>query len=152
MADTHLYFAYGSNLSRSQMAIRCPGSSCLDAAVLHGYRLDFTTDSGTWGGGVADVVEDGGNSVWGLLYSVTDDDLNRLDYYEGFPTKYDRIRATVEQDQGSVEDVWVYVVVDKRDFIQPSLRYLDIITSATEEFEFPAKYRQYLDSIETTES
>ena len=80
-----LYFAYGSNLSRSQMATRCPGSSPLGAAVLQKYRLDFTTESGMWGGGVADVVEDDGNSVWGLLYSVTDDDLDRLDYYEATP-------------------------------------------------------------------
>ena len=147
-----LYFAYGSNLSQSQMATRCPGSSPLGAAVLQKYRLDFTTESGMWGGGVADVVEDDGNSVWGLLYSVTDDDLDRLDRYEGYPTKYGRLQATVEQGQGPVDDVWVYVVVDRKDFIRPSPRYLDIITSAAEEFGFPAEYRQYLDSIETTES
>ena len=88
----------------------------------------------------------------GLLYSVTDDDLDRLDRYEGYPTKYGRFQATVEQGQGMVDDVWVYSVVDRKGFIPPSPRYLDIITSAAEEFEFPAKYRQYLDSIETTES
>ena len=81
----------------------------LGGRVLQKYRLDFTTESGMWGGGVADVVEDDGNSVWGLLYSVTDDDLDRLDRYEGYPTKYGRLQATVEQGQGPVDDVWVYV-------------------------------------------
>ncbi|KLU92574.1 hypothetical protein MAPG_11519 [Magnaporthiopsis poae ATCC 64411] len=33
-----LYFAYGSNLSLAQMAVRCPGSKLLGTAVLPGFR------------------------------------------------------------------------------------------------------------------
>ena len=58
----------------------------------------------------------------------------------------------MEQERGPVDDVWVYEVVKRKDFTAPSPRYLDIITSAAEELGFPAEYRRYLGSIETTES
>ena len=35
------YLAYGSNLNRNQMRMRCPGAKPLGTAVIEGYRLLF---------------------------------------------------------------------------------------------------------------
>ena len=147
MNETSAYFAYGSNLSQSQMSARCPGSSVEGVAVLREHRLAFSRYSKGWDGGVADVVADANNSVWGLLYSVTPKDLEQLDRYEGYPTMYSRFQTRLDGPQGPVDDVWVYYVVDKVDFILPDPGYLSIIKLAAEDLGFPEEYRRMLDKI-----
>src|SRR5271166_1234955 len=89
------YFAYGSNMDTEQMARRCVGAKLLGPAKLDGYALRFSAFSLNWNGGVADIVPTEGDAVWGLLYSVTDDDIAELDSYEGHPDHYARISVTV---------------------------------------------------------
>ena len=33
------YLAYGSNLNKKQMQMRCPGAKCIGTMVLKGYEL-----------------------------------------------------------------------------------------------------------------
>lgn len=146
------YFAYGSNLSRTQMRRRCPASRPVGVALLRGYRLAFTRYSSAWEGGVADVVCDEEGSVWGLLYAVSAADLPRLDGYEAYPHGYDRSRCRVEGPTGPVANVWVYTVVDKGDFIPPTRQYLSVITSAAAELDLPADYLAFLQSFPTAGS
>lgn len=146
------YFAYGSNLSRTQMRRRCPASRPAGVAVLRGYRLAFTRYSSAWEGGVADVVRDEEGSVWGLLYAVTASDLPRLDHYEAYPHGYDRSPFRIESPTGPVTDVWVYTVVDKADFVAPTREYLSVITSAAAELKLPADYLAFLESFPTAGS
>ena len=80
---TQTYFAYGSNLDAAQMRARCPSAKLLGAAILDGYRLGFAGQSAAWGGGVATVVRDGEGRVPGLLWALSDEDLERLDRFEG---------------------------------------------------------------------
>ena len=56
-----LYFAYGSNLDKDQMAVRCTSARYIANACLKEYRLDFTRFSKTRGCAVADVVEEDGS-------------------------------------------------------------------------------------------
>lgn len=88
-ADKTLYFAYGSNMDRAQMKRRCPDSKYVGKAVLKGYRLGFTGHSNNWGGAVATITK-GEGSVPGILYKVTDADIENLDRFEGYPTVYQR--------------------------------------------------------------
>ena len=45
-----LYIAYGSNMNRDQMSVRCPHAKPLGAYYLDGWRLVFR--------GVADIIKD----------------------------------------------------------------------------------------------
>ena len=45
-----LYIAYGSNMNRDQMSVRCPHAKPLGAYYLDGWRLVFI--------GVADIIKD----------------------------------------------------------------------------------------------
>ena len=143
------YFAYGSNLNQRQMRERCPESSLVGRAHIKGYRLDFTISSPVrWhGGGCADIVADAGSVVWGLMYKLSDRDLERLDQSEG--SRYRRFVISTVSDDGGITDAYVYEVIDKAPFQQPAKAYLDIIKNAARDVNFPEAYRAFLDAIPT---
>lgn len=143
------YFAYGSNLSRAQMADRCPTAQLVGPAVLPGHRIAFTHRSERWGGGVADVVADPAHDTWGLLYELRPDDLTALDGYEGHPDRYGRHRTRVHTPDGAVDGVWVYTVRDKVDHVPPTQVYLDLMVEAATTFAFPTNQLERLQRTTT---
>ena len=143
------YFAYGSNLDLLQMKRRCPLSKLISKGSLSSHRLTFNKYSSGWGGGVADVIQDEGSEVWGLVFEISDSDLERLDRYEGChkdqTSLYERWKAVIDTPDGQVCDVWVYTVVEKQKFVQPTLEYLQIIKDAAVRWGFPKVYQQTLE-------
>jgi gamma-glutamylcyclotransferase (GGCT)/AIG2-like uncharacterized protein YtfP len=130
------------------MRRRCPDSRPLQAGCLEGYRLDFGHYSSGWNGGTADVVADPNHEVWGLIYDLSEEDLQELDNYEGYPEIYTRFQTDIQTRDRRIVDVWVYAVVDKKEFVHPATAYLEIIKKAAIEYNFPEKYRSYLEAIE----
>ncbi|KAK3067620.1 hypothetical protein LTR53_015399 [Teratosphaeriaceae sp. CCFEE 6253] len=91
LSQATLYFGYGSNLWKHQMQQRCPTSKYLGIARLNGYRWII------YDRGYANIVEiekkDDNpkaytDEVWGLVYSLQEDDEDRLDRNEGVPVAY----------------------------------------------------------------
>lgn len=72
-----LYFAYGSNMDRDQMAYRCPDSVFTTVAQLDGYC--FMMDAA----GFATVDEASELNVQGALWAISMVDEAELDRYEG---------------------------------------------------------------------
>ena len=143
------YFAYGSNLDLPQMKSRCPESKLISKGSLSGDRLTFNRFSSGWGGGVADVIQEQDSKVWGLIFEISDTDLERLDRYEGYhkdwTSLYERWQAIIETPNGLVSDVWVYTVVEKQKFVKPTIEYLQIIKDAAVRWDFPKVYQQTLE-------
>ena len=139
------YFAYGSNLDLPQMKRRCPSSKLISKGSLSGYRLTFNRFSSGWGGGVADVIQKQGSKVWGLVFEISDSDLERLDRYEGYykdqNSLYERWKAVINTPNGQISDVWVYTVVEKQKFVPPTSEYLQIIKDAAVKWNFPKSYQ-----------
>ena len=75
-----IYIAYGANLNKHNMAIRCPNAIAKGSSKLHDYKLVFNN--------VATIVKSKGNSVEVALWEITDDCEKALDKYEGFPNLY----------------------------------------------------------------
>ena len=73
------YFAYGSNLSLTQMRKRCPNSRRVESVrvVLPDYRWLI------YNRGHANIAKQPGNHVEGALYELTQSDEERLDRFEG---------------------------------------------------------------------
>jgi len=74
--QTRLYFAYGSNMGKAQMAARCPLSKRLGHAVLPGYHWIIAAD------GYANAVPSPADAVEGVLYEIQPSDEAELDIYE----------------------------------------------------------------------
>lgn len=93
-----VYFGYGSNLWKHQMVQRCPTSAYLGIARLEGYRWIINDR------GYANVVEIPAkddeekrkDEVWGLVYSLQEEDERRLDVNEGVPITYTKENITTE--------------------------------------------------------
>ena len=89
-----LYFAYGSNLCKKQMMDRCKDSKDLENYYLNDHKLCFCwnrLDSNL--NGVANVVEETGSKVPGVIFEISDDDETVLNRREGFnltPKVYDK--------------------------------------------------------------
>lgn len=144
-----LYFAYGSNLSTEQISERCPSARFISAGWLPGYRLDFTRRSSLWEGGVADVVVSAKDDVWGVVYTISEEDFAELDKHEGYPDCYNRFEATIFTLDGMLERIWVYTVKEKEPFVAPSKAYMNVLKAAAKEHQFPSDYRKMLDAVKT---
>jgi gamma-glutamylcyclotransferase (GGCT)/AIG2-like uncharacterized protein YtfP len=136
MAESQLYFAYGSNLDEAQMRRRCPGARVVGVATLTGYRLTFTGRSRTWGCAVATVVPDQDARVRGLLYACTDEDIASLDVAEGHPRAYQRDILAVSTDDGREVSAIVYVKPVTSGEGVPSDAYLGLIRRAYIRLDF----------------
>lgn len=97
-----LYFAYASNMHRGQMQRWCPASRFLKTASLPGFRFVYDGFSVTWDGAVANIVKADTDSVWGVLYEVTERDRLTLDAFEGYPRDYDHRDVEVRDRDGNV--------------------------------------------------
>lgn len=128
------------------MKKRCASSTPIEAGCLRGRRLEFTAYSSHWRGGVADVVPEQAAEVWGVVYEISNEDLKRLDEYEGEGSCYKRFQTTIEASSGIVADVWVYEVIDRGGPFRPSREYLRIMKEAAEWFKFPKSYITALDA------
>lgn len=104
VAQTSLYFAFGSNMNREQMSRRCPRAEFLGPVSLPGWKLVAR--------GVADVDRVEGGTVHGALWRLTADCVENLDRYEGFPSFYGREVVRVSDHEGGGYWAWVYVMAE----------------------------------------
>jgi gamma-glutamylcyclotransferase (GGCT)/AIG2-like uncharacterized protein YtfP len=145
------YFAFGSNLNTQFMKDRCPGSVVIGKAVLKNYHLGFTIFSRSRQCGCADIMKQEGSEVWGLLYRLTDKDLEALDKYENHPHSYERIEAEVMNEKNELVKVYTYQVVNKEPGLKPSKAFMAPMIAAAHELEFPREYREFLQKIDTVD-
>jgi gamma-glutamylcyclotransferase (GGCT)/AIG2-like uncharacterized protein YtfP len=125
------YFAFGSNLSREQMARRCPSAVAIGSATLRDFALVFAGFSMTWNGAVATIVPRQGAKVPGIVYRLPTSDLERLDLFEGAPRVYTRRqRLVVERRTRVSRAVAVYEMAEEETAGEPSIEYMMTLVHA----------------------
>ncbi len=120
-AKSIVYFAYGSNLSRSRIEARLGACLSLGAACLKGYRLRFHK-RGVDASGKCNIlnVADDRRRVYGGLYRLTASQARDLDKFEG--QGYVRQNVTVLHQQRPLE---AYTYIASGHWIDDSLRPYD---------------------------
>jgi gamma-glutamylcyclotransferase (GGCT)/AIG2-like uncharacterized protein YtfP len=82
----NLYFAYGSNMGVEQMKKRCPDSLLIGKGFITNHKLCFPQIAVTRGllgvAGIREGIET--DEVHGLIYELTDKDLELLHTFEGY--------------------------------------------------------------------
>jgi gamma-glutamylcyclotransferase (GGCT)/AIG2-like uncharacterized protein YtfP len=123
------YFAYGSNIEDRNMSEFCPSARPLGPGRLNGYRLEFSVYSDRWGGGASNIEPDEDGHVWGLVWSLEPEDVERLDTYEGHPTFYRREEVPVVMGD-EITTCMTYRVAHQQGFVRPTDQYLNMVRSA----------------------
>jgi gamma-glutamylcyclotransferase (GGCT)/AIG2-like uncharacterized protein YtfP len=143
-------FAYGSNMDLVQMHERCPGSPLSPVvAEARGWRLCFPRRSDRRKGGVGSIAEDKSVSVWGVVFSVTQQDLERLDRFEGVPAgAYKREPINVFDGHGTAMKVWAYKAVPQEPgSFKPHRDYIELYVRGAEHFGLPPEYVKCLEEL-----
>lgn len=135
---TKYYAAYGSNLCKAQMKLRCPKARPLGAVELPKAQLIFN--------GVADVVFHETKTAMIGLWEITDACEHTLDGYEGVISKEtgkpfkcgayrkETIRVIVTEDGEQVERDALIYVMNKDHRQMPMLTYLNTIKEGFRDF------------------
>ncbi len=153
-----LYFAYGSNMDAAQMKERCPSAKFVCRAKLLSHRLAFTRKSVRRGCGVADILRDETNNVWGVVYELHESELEELDKDEAF-----RLGRPDDQNDYTRENCYVWHEGDaKRPLLVaiyrghpqpnpplPNCDYKNLIVAGARHWQLPADYIRELESIHT---
>lgn len=156
LKEWEFYFAYGSNLFQKQIEKRCPSAHFRTIACYPHYKLAFTKPSkrkdriGSW---VADMIFAPGQTVWGIVYSMTKEDILLLDEQEVtyLDDGYLRQKIVVFDSYGRENTAWTYFVKVKRGDGTPHPEYMKKIVNGAQQFELPDEYIKYLKTIKVTE-
>ena len=116
------------------------------------YRLKFGIPGTIFSGAVANVVEEVGSSVYGVLYEVDALTIEKMDFFEGVEQgEYIREKVTVILcDSKQPVDAWVYLSKVKSTVIEkPSRIYLDRLVAGAIEHDLPENYISKLKKFES---
>ena len=97
-------------------------------AVLEGYRLVFNKRSTrNPREGYANIVKDESSVVEGILYEIAEEDIERLDRYEGYPYHYYREKVRVRLPNGDTVEATVYIARQEMtaEGLKPTREYLN---------------------------
>jgi gamma-glutamylcyclotransferase (GGCT)/AIG2-like uncharacterized protein YtfP len=122
---TKLYFAYGMNTNREEMAYRCPRARALGKAILSGYRLEFKS--------FATIVPDPGEQVEGVLWTITESDESALDVLEGYPEFYDKKNVSVVHNDIN-HIAMTYIMGPREKGYAPSDGYYSMVSEGYQTF------------------
>lgn len=162
------YFAYGSNLNTKAVAEWCKQRALHSLAmkggkpaVLDNYRLCFPIYSEYWGGGTGDVVYDPGKYVSGVLFDLSDADMQILDQKVGRKLDsagreiglYARITVKIAPlvKGEPVEAITYHGTNADRSHIPPTRHYMDLVIQAAYQYGLSMMWISYLQSFATQE-
>ena len=179
MSKNNLYFAYGSNLNQQDLEEwrkENPEYADVDLkfnkvtnAYLPAFRLGFTRKSKMARRqymGVADVVpsDDPLSRVWGAIYELTEEQLEKIDHYEGYrkdrdPKKnfYNRLQVEVVDKRGVKQACLTYQaeVGDEKKrkclYHRPCEQYCEVMRKGGEDHGLAKEFFEHLKVASVTE-
>ena len=146
------YFAYGSNMLKNRLEnqenrVTPKIGSVIDkgAAKLSGYKITFNKLSALDGSGKTNIIQDEEAIVWGVIYELAYDQIERLDRIE---KGYKRIPIVVDYNNEQIE-VDTYLATE--DYVQenlfPTTEYLELLIQGAKEHNFSQDYQVFLENI-----
>jgi hypothetical protein len=116
---------------------------------LDGYRICFNLPVGPGERGVANIEQEDGASIHGVLHLLTRAELDRLDRTEGVHVgAYQRIPVEVAVGDGTRVTAITYRSSLTTTGRKPSARYLQLLLDGAREHELPDEYIRFLAGLE----
>jgi gamma-glutamylcyclotransferase len=105
------------------------------------------------GTGVADIVQAAGETVWGVLYRIDDNELTAIDRKEGHDWAYTRVMLPVRLGGGPERAAIAYTVRSKEPTqVPPSRQYLNLVIAAGRERGLPGPYIEQIETIRVADN
>lgn len=137
------YFAYGSNMSYERINSRVRGIKKVGTWMLKDWDMHF--NCGHYTHSYANIFESVGKNVYGVLYEVSDKEIDKLDGYENYPHNYEK-RYFVHGD-GSI--IYTYVSVSNKSWFgseaRPTIDYLNYLLEGTKENKLDIYHQSLLE-------
>jgi hypothetical protein len=146
------YFAYGSNMCFARIRARLSSAERFSTARLPKHKLSLNK-IGTDGSAKANIVNSGdqNDDVFGVVFSMSPDELDILDQAEDEGTGYQRELLKVFDEGGNAIDVFSYRALLVDDQLLPFKWYLNFLTKGAKEHGLPAEYIAGIESKEAIE-
>jgi hypothetical protein len=148
--ESHLYFAYGSNLDPGEM-IRTAPTIDVGLAILPGYQLKFAKHSTTRDCDAATIVPDPHSVVWGWLYRIDGPGLAKLALREGgYEMRHFCVMTLGER--GSYQPTNCVSFIAKKHcglHCGPSAEYRGIVVAGARARDLPEEYISKLLKLDT---
>ena len=130
-SNMEYYFAYGSNMDEYKLKIKREVNFCEKfSGRLDGWKIVFDKiASGKTGASYSNILPKENACVEGIVYKIKSEDiLNKLDRYEGWPKHYEKKHMSVKTANGFLECL-VYVANPNQtqNGLKPERKYLDEI-------------------------
>ncbi|QLP98222.1 MAG: gamma-glutamylcyclotransferase [Rhodoblastus sp.] len=133
-----LYFAYGVNMSRQEMAQRCPGARALGPARLAGHRFFIM------GSGYASVRRDRASVVYGILWEIDLAHVRSLDAFEEVARGlYVKAQQPVIPEGGAAKRALIYLGAASVSG-RPQPGYMERVLDAAQGGGLPKRYLREL--------
>ncbi len=141
------YFAYGSNMLIARLEKRVGNVECLGMAILENYQIAFNKQSKD-GTGKTNVYFSDGGLVEGVLFELTEEQMNKLDKSE---IGYKRIDLNVQLLKNTFLAVSYIAEVDAiNNNLSPTKEYLQYLIDGAIENKLSDTYIEMLKSVKTT--
>jgi hypothetical protein len=128
-----LHFAYGSNMSRALMRMRCPGATPLGTATLRNWRFVVTTDR------VGSIARGPGAVVHGVLWRLGPRDLAAINAYEDLDSGLYVRRVLPVRCSGRLAPALIYIARWRGEG-RPRPGYISVVVEAAREWDLPDVY------------
>ncbi|XP_031709721.1 gamma-glutamylcyclotransferase a [Anarrhichthys ocellatus] len=147
-----MYFAFGSNLLKERLQLANPSATFVTTGRLKDYELNFglceKTEHTVWHGGVATIASCPGADVCGVIWTLSNEDLPRLDIQEGVKKGiYSPLEVSVETDKGLI----ICRTYRMMNFhaCPPSPQYKQVVCLGAKQNGLPVEYLKRLEAIQT---
>lgn len=98
------YIAYGSNMVKEQMAIRCPTAKLIGVGSIPAVTLEFYRHA------TIEHSQDPKATVPVAVWEIEPQDEANLDFYEGYPDYYTKMFWPVNMSDGSEIEGMIYIM------------------------------------------
>jgi cation transport regulator ChaC len=128
-----LHFAYGSNMSRPLMAVRCRGALALGPATLAGWRFVINPE------GFGSIAPQPGGRVHGVIWRLTVRDLAAINAYESVDSGL-YLRRQLAVQCGERHATALVYIASRQGEGTPRPGYIHVVLEAARDWELPEAY------------
>ncbi|KAM9737468.1 gamma-glutamylcyclotransferase a [Menidia menidia] len=149
-----MYFAFGSNLLKERLLLANPSATFFSTGRLKDYRLNFGLwdkhAESSWHGGAATIQSCPGSEVWGVIWTLSNENLPSLDKQEGVSRgQYSPLEVAVETERGSM--LCRTYQMNNFHASPPSPPYKEVVCLGAKQNGLPLDYLRTLEALQTND-